>query len=766
MRRSNILLLACVSAVALAAPALAQDAPPADATAEEAAEIVVFGKGETRQVQELDNKDLTILAPGTSPLKAIEKLPSVNFQSADPFGTYEWSQRVSIRGFSQTQLGFTLDGIPLGDGTYGNNNGLHISRAIISDNIGITRVSQGAGSIGTQATNNLGGTLEFFSIDPAGSFGGDANITYGSDDTKRLFVRLNAGSEDGARGFVSYAYTDADKWKGFGVQRAHHVNAKAVVPVGNAQFDAYFSYSDRVEQDYQDLSFDIINRLGLRNDNITNDYLTAIRIADVAANRGDSGATPLNPGAGTVYPAPYATVDDVYFDASGLRKDTLGAFGLTAPLDDNVTFKIKAYYHDNTGQGTWFTPYVPSPNGVPISVRTTEYDIQRGGVFASLNAKVGANEITIGGWYEHNDFTQARRFYGLASRTDPGRSAREFQRNPFFTQWWFDFNTDTLQYYVQDKLTLGDFTLNVGWKGFQVDNEAVPVIQGTLAAGKIRSRDWFQPHAGIAYQVTDKAELFAGFTQVTRAFVSSSTSGPFSTTQAGFNAIQNTLKPEESDTFEVGGRYHDARFNGTVGAYYVKFRNRLLGIQTGAGIVGNPTILQNVGDVRSFGFEAAGDFRLGGGLTLFASYSYNDTTYRDDVFNALGVLLAATRGKTVVDTPKHLLRGEIAYDSDGFFGRVGANYMSKRYFTYTNDLLVAGDGLGFVPDRVLVDATLGYRFDLGLAKPVEIQLNATNLFDKRYISTIGSNGFGNRGDNQTFLAGAPQQFFATLKAGF
>jgi len=144
-------------------PAMAQQANTAPTADSGEAEIVVFGQGETRQVQEVTGKELLILAPGTSPLKAIEKLPSVNFQSADPFGTYEWSSRVSIRGFNQNQLGYTLDGIPLGDSSYGNNNGLHIGRAIISENIGVTRVSQGSGSIGTQATNNLGGTLEFFS---------------------------------------------------------------------------------------------------------------------------------------------------------------------------------------------------------------------------------------------------------------------------------------------------------------------------------------------------------------------------------------------------------------------------------------------------------------------------------------------------------------------------------------------------------------------------------------------------------------------------
>lgn len=737
MRIRYLLLLSCVP---FSSPAFAQN--PVDESVDEEAAIVVFGQGQTRQVQELDSEDLSILAPGTSPLKAIEKLPSVNFQSADPFGTYEWSSRVSIRGFNQNQLGFTLDGIPLGDSSYGNNNGLHIGRAIISENIGVTRVSQGSGSIGTQATNNLGGTLEFFSADPNSGTGVDANLTYGSENTMRGFARLNWGEAGGIRGFVSGVYHNAEKWKGGGDQRNWQINAKALIPVGDAEFDAYFSYSDRAEQDYQDLSLEMIRRLGYNHDNFFPDYATAINAAR------------------NIFVAPINNRDDSYYDASGLRKDTLAGYGLTAPLDEGVTFKIKAYYHNNTGQGTWGTPYVASPNGVPMSVRTTEYDIQRGGVFSSLNAEIGDHEITVGGWYEHNDFTQARRFYAYESLTTPGRDHLKFQRNPFFTQWLFDFNTDTLQYYVQDKMSFGDLTVNLGWKGFQVNNEADPRVQGSLAAGKIRSKDWFQPHVGAAYKLNDKAELFGGFTQVTRAFVSSATSGPFSTTQAGFNALlARGLKPEESDTFELGARYNDPVFNGVIGVYYVNFRNRLLGVPTGPGIVGNPAILQNVGGVRSLGFEAAGDVRLGSGLTLFASYSYTDASYRDDVI-VPGVVptIIGIKGKTVVDTPKHLLRGEIAYDSDTFFGRLGANYMSKRYFTYTNDQSVSA--------RVLIDATLGYRFDAGLRAPIELQLNATNLLDKKYVSTIGSNGFGNSGDNQTLLAGAPQQFFATVKVGF
>ncbi|MBB5684662.1 TonB-dependent receptor [Sphingobium boeckii] len=745
------------SAAFIGAPAIAQDIAPVDAY-ESDSEIIVIGSGQTRQVQELKQEDIVILTPGTSPLKAIEKLPSVNFQSADAFGAYEWSQRLSIRGFNQNQIGFTLDGIPLGDHSYGNVNGLHISRAISSENIGTTRVSQGGGSLGTQATNNLGGTIEFLSSDPVGAFGVKLNGTAGSDNSYRGFARIDAGSEGGARGYLSYGYLTTDKWKGDGAQRQHAVNAKAIVPVGNFNLTGFFSFSDRREQDYQDLSLDMIRRLGLENDNIADDYALALRIADVAANRGDSGATPLNPAAGTVYPAPYGTVDDVYFDAAGLRQDYLGSIGIDGRIAEGVTVSVKVYHHDNHGQGLWFTPYVPSPTGVPISIRTTEYDMKRTGVFGGVTAEMGVNTLAVGAWYENNDFQQARRFYGLTSRTDPGRSALQFQKDPFATQWDFDYNTKTLQYHVEDKIALGRATLALGWKGFQVKNAADPLTAGSLASGKIESKDWFQPHAGMTFKIDEHGEVFASFTQLTRAFTSSATTGPFATTQAGFAAISGSLKPEESDTYELGLRMKSGAFSGTAGVYYVNFRNRLLAFTTGAGIVGNPAILQNVGAVRSYGFETAGEFRLGGGFSIFGSYSYNDSTYRDDVFNALGVVVAATSGKNVVDSPKHLAKAELAYDDGTIFGRLGINYMSKRYFNYLNDRSVPGRGIA--------DASLGYRFLQGALTGLEVQLNATNLFDKAYVATIGSNGFGNSGDNQTLLAGAPQQVFLTVRKGF
>jgi iron complex outermembrane receptor protein len=151
--------------------------------------IVVTASGEFRDEQEMQAPVLLEEAPGTSPIKSIAQLPSVNFQAADPYGSYEWAVRISVRGFNQNQLGFTLDDMPLGDMSYGNWNGLHISRAIIDENLGRIVLSQGTGALETASTSNLGGTLQFYSADPSDKRGFTVNQTFGSPLRERPVAR-------------------------------------------------------------------------------------------------------------------------------------------------------------------------------------------------------------------------------------------------------------------------------------------------------------------------------------------------------------------------------------------------------------------------------------------------------------------------------------------------------------------------------------------------------------------------------------------------
>lgn len=70
--------------------AQAENVPDDPATPGKIEVVTIFGQGQTRQVQNISRDDLVKVLPGTSPLKTLEKMPGVSFQSADPFGAYEW----------------------------------------------------------------------------------------------------------------------------------------------------------------------------------------------------------------------------------------------------------------------------------------------------------------------------------------------------------------------------------------------------------------------------------------------------------------------------------------------------------------------------------------------------------------------------------------------------------------------------------------------------------------------------------------------------
>ena len=768
MRKISLLVGAsCVALIASMSSltgALADDKTIQTAAADQIEETVVYGRGETRQVAGVTQQDILLAPPGSSPIKIISKLPGVNYQAADAYGAYEWAVRISVRGFNQNQLGFTLDDVPLGDMSYGNYNGLHISRAISTENMGNAELAQGTGALETASSSNLGGTVKFISMDPPDKMGALLAGTYGNyagRESWRGFLRLETGLlPSGGKGYVSYDNQNSDKWKGHGIQRQQQVNGKFVQPIGDVKLTGFVNYSDRRENDYQDLSLALINRVGYTVDNISSDWPLAVHIADVANNRGDTGAPISNPAAGTTYPAPFTTVDDVYYNASGLRKDLVGGLGADWDINDNLTWKVMGYGHHNRGQGLWYTPYVPSPGGAPISIRTTEYEINRGGVVTSLVYKVGNHTIEGGLWFEDNGFHQARRFYGLDA--DGGnRGSLDFQSNPFFTQWEYRFKTLTYEGHVQDTLQVtDDLKLNAGFKTLDVKVTSTPV-QGSAYAGEISSHKYFLPQMGFNYRLGDNHEIFGDFAENMRGFVGAATSGPFSASATAFAAIKDQLKPETSDTFELGYRARLNNFEGVIAGYYVKFHDRLLVISQCAGIVGCFSGLANVGSVTSYGVEAAGTYHITDAVSLFGSYAYNNSKYDDDVANATGPA-TPTAGKTVVDSPRHIVNGDVGYDNGSLFGHLGVNYMSKRFYTFLND--------ASVPSRVVADANVGYRFHgHPLLEGLEIQGNVSNLFNKKYVSTIGSNGFVNSdpaGTFQTLLAGAPREWFVTVRKQF
>ena len=730
-----VLQALAIHASAASADAAADDSAVAGAAIGPMQTIEITGRGQSRQVQNINKADLAEALPGTSPLKVLEKLPGVNFQSSDPFGAYEWSTRFSIRGFNQNQLGFTLDGIPLGDMSYGNNNGLHISRAVSSENIGSVSVSQGAGSVGTASTSNLGGTVQFFTLAPTDERGLTFAQTFGSDSTSRTFARVDTGLINGAvKAFISGTRQRTDKTKGEGGQDQDQLNSRFVFNFGENSLTGFVNYSDRREVDYQDTSLEMIHRLGYDWDNYQPDWQRAV---NAAKGQFTGGVTSL---------------DDAYYSAGGLRKDTLGGLTLDLHFTPSIELKTTLYHHDNEGQGHWYTPYVATDAANPISLRTTEYTIGRDGITSDLTLELGDHTVTAGVWGERSKHVASRNYYAVTGPAD----TMYFLSNPFRTDWKQQFITTTSQFYLTDTLSAmdGKLKINAGFKAMDVNTSAFNIV-GTNAAGVLTAKKNFLPQAGVNYAISSDDEVFASASKNMRAF-QPGVNGPFSQTQVAFNAGIPNLKPETSVNVDLGYRFKRPTFQGSVAVYNANFDDRQLSVATCAGIVGCPSTFVNVGKVQTKGVEAIAVWKFSREISWFNSATFNDSKYKSNYMD--GATLVAVSGKTVVDAPRQLFNTEASYEGGSWFARLGGKYTGKRYYTYLND--------GGVPSFWLANLSAGYKMkDLGLLKDLSLQVNVTNLFDKQYVSTIGSNGFqasDPKGTAQTLLTGAPRQLFITL----
>ena len=726
----------------LFSPLIRAQAPEPSATLE--AVTITLGKGQLRSVQGLVKSDFDNTISGTSPLSTLARLPGVNFQAADPLGNYEWSTRFAVRAFAQSQLGYTLDDVPLGDMSYTNFNGLHISRAISSENVASAFLSQGTGALETSSSSNLGGTLQFYSANPRSQAGVQVQESLGSHNHRRHFVRVDSGATPAGLLFLSYTGQDADKWKGVGQQRQTQWNLKYTADWGDHRLTAFLNTSKRREMDYQDMSLEMLNRLGYDWDNFYPNFAAAITASNTLCGNGTSSYV--------------SQCDDAYFAGSGLRDDELGGVTLRSALTQNINSKVTVYGHTNRGAGLWYTPYTPSPDGTPLSIRTTEYGINRSGVLASIDVEHAAHAIKLSVWREGNDFVQSRRFYATSPNvlSDP----RQYPTNPFLTQWQYRFKLQTEQFSVADTYSVSDaLSVGAGFKSLRVSNDATLEVRTGRPSGTIVAEGNFLPQFGLNWKLSPTDEVFATAARTMRAFQGTATgTTPFATTQPGFSAISNSLRPETSDTVEAGWRTQGPRYQASVALYHILFRDRLLGVQAGAGIQGNPTVLANVGSVRATGLEAALSLRLQPGWSWTTSLTQSTATYQDDVVSN-GVTVP-TAGKHVVDAPDTIIKSSLNYESRQYFASLEADYMAKRFYTYLND--------ASVPARTVLNMSAGAKLkSLGPLSDLSVKVGISNLTDQRYWATIDSNGFSNSDPNgtaQTLLPAAPRQLFVTLSA--
>jgi hypothetical protein len=796
--------LICIPTIALAQTADASGA---------VGEVVVTAAKTTRSSVAISAVEIQKLLPGVDPLKAIETLPGVVFETADPWGNNEQNEVLFVHGFSTQQLGYTMDGVPLGDQQYGNYNGLSVSRAVTSENVSRVDLSSGAGALGVASTSNLGGAIETFSRDPSSNFGADARETVGSYETTRTFLRIDTGrSSSGNSAYVSFVHQDARAWDFDGHQRGNQANLKIVHQDDRGKLTLYADWQHKVEPNEDAISYGNQQTAAAASFTPYTRPFIYPNIPGCVSYLESNAAQPGTP------PAKYGNNFSNCFSAAQ-RNDVLGYIKYDYKLTSNLTWSNQVYEHYDFSRGivagpvnqaglpALFAAYYPNLlsgsststasltalsslfGGTGYEVRTTEYKIDREGAISTLDWQLGDHQIELGGWYEHNEPTQHRVWYPFSAANDD-LSPYDVPHGPsVFTQYAFQFFVNDYQLHLQDQWRiLPTLLLQAGFKSSLQNATDVVLIQqenpAVIAAGSfpvqyptgtIDTDKWFLPQVGGVWDVTLHEQIFANAQQNLRQFIPYGAGSnffgfsPWSLgTQAAFNLFKSTVQPETSWTYELGVRTKRAvslgfitGVEGQANVYHVDFSNRLLNVAPYNFINPAPAILVNVGGVTTNGADIAGTVHFGPHFQVYDSLSYNKSTYNSNydsgVSNGVATVVA-TGGKQVPLEPDWLDKFILSTNFGPFEAQLSGDYIGKRYVTYLNDLSVNS--------TFVLGLEASYRFHiqpLSWLRNTKLSANVTNLTNTKGVSTAVVTS--NSGGYQAYPL-PPIMGFLTLEAGF
>nr|WP_315476079.1 TonB-dependent receptor plug domain-containing protein [uncultured Undibacterium sp.] len=760
-----------------------------NATSEPLPSVLIQAQ-KSRSTLSLPASSLQSLLPGMNPLKGLHQLAGVTFQSADPWGNNEQNFSLFIHGFSAQQLGYTLDGVPLGDQQYGNYNGLSPQRAVISENLRSVLMNSGAGDLATASTSNLGGTIESFSSDPRSKPNWAMAQTLGSYGASRSYLRYDSGefatdaTGDESQSFYLAAVRQrARAWDFDGIQGGEQFNAKWVKHLAKTKITAYYNFSDKTEpnedsvvRDARELFAPYTRPTTYPDFRFAQAYLT------------QQGEPPRQDGAN------YRN----YFGVAQ-RRDHLAYLKLENQIGSNSHWVNQLYAHHDDGLGAvagpigvaglpaLFKVYFPTQDlkqtfgGSGYAVRTTEYGINRFGFMSTWQEKTGPHQWQTGLWIERNRSSAYRRWYAL----DAAQPLSPYQQpqNPLITQYGSEIDNQVLQFHVQDEWQLQpDLSVQAGFKSsLQFADGRFPVqpkvgaINGGSAAlpeGNITTKKWFLPQLGMLWNVSPGDQIFVNLQKNLRQFITYGAVGasPWSlNNQSAFDLFKRTAEPETAIHFETGIRSRrqfsaqTAPFLGLtaldtqVSLYQVNFHNRLLQISPTpviSSIVNGNPILANVGGVKTQGIDIATTLQFGARISLFNALSYNRSTYLDDYSN--GGNRVNTTGKQVPGSPAWLNKTMLKANWGELEGQVTADYVGKRYATYTNDLSV--------PAYFLMNVGMRYRLPFAWNGGINhLGIQVTNLANRRGTSTLIVGAAA--GTFNSFPI-APRQIFLTLSSGF
>jgi iron complex outermembrane recepter protein len=691
----------------------------------------------------------------------INSAPGVNSASYDGFGLTD-SSSYTIRGFNASEIGVTLDGVPVNDaGDYIP----YASEYGEARNYESITVSQGSADLDMPDLGAVGGHISFITKTPTQDFNIFAGQTFGSDDARSTYLRVNTGDTGPVRSWISFSDDSDDKWRGAGQDRIHRIQAKSVWTIdSNNSITANFNYNHEENYFYMPLTKAEASQYGYYYD-----YGTTW--APTPAG-GFLASQLYNDNA-------FFTQYNYYRLYQNPFKSWVTSLDGEFKLSENLSLSVIPYFQFGDGNGSFagFLPLQSGANGQPI-VQANQYaDGQyavletyrpityRPGINAKFTLDLGLNNtLDWGLWYERSRQLE----FIDAQYVDPNTGVPQaiWGDNHVLTYNnglpWENYSeydlTTVKKVFVEDSWTPTEaWTLNAGvaYLHTERDNQFVLYPNNPDPADWTSSQNSdqryhnFLPSLGASWRPDENNQIYYSITRTFRAPQDSSTYG---------NARLGLPPPlpESAWSNELGWRFTDGPLTLHTDAYLANMGNR-----TAVGLDQDTYINYYItaGPVRMAGVNAEGNLDLGHGLSLYSSYTYTQSQVKQNLYLPATVDTAAqlydTQGKQFPGTPRNMAYLGARYSQNGLTLNLNGKFTGSEYGDFLNSERV--------PSNFTLNGSASYEFsDYGVLHKPTIALNALNLLNRHYLALPASPTISAAESSPTYYVGAPRQWYLTI----
>ncbi|MGB1876069.1 MAG: TonB-dependent receptor [Rhodospirillaceae bacterium] len=244
----------------------------------------------------------------------------------------------------------------------------------------------------------------------------------------------------------------------------------------------------------------------------------------------------------------------------------------------------------------------------------------------------------------------------------------------------------------------------------------------------------FTPKVTFEYDVNENSLFFASAGKGVKS--------------GGFNAAatlpQNIPYDDDQNwTYELGSKntFNNGQIQLNANLFYVDWTNvQILAADEGNVNPLSRSIVRNVGDVSSKGFEIDGAIAANENLSFYGTVYYGDAKYKDGTIDGRWGRDPAVCDDVVCNTNGDIGGNQMERQSKfqttlggewtgELSGDMGLDYFIRADLAHQSKMFGEAVNLSIVPSRTIVNASAGIEGD-----GYSIQLWAKNLFDEKYVS--------------------------------